>query len=158
MARRDEENESREGLLRRSLEEAYRSSTDSLDGEDFLAADLLPDKKAPVQAYQYSNSLTKLRTQFNRRSKCLLIALVVGIIFWSILAAGGYWLYNYAPKDGLSPPWYPTPAGGTMSSWAESYAKAAQMVEKMTLLEKVNVTTGTGKSRSLVKLSLFSSG
>jgi beta-glucosidase len=158
MARRDEANESREGLLRKSLEEAYRSSTDSLDGEDFLAADPPHGRTStPVQAYLYSNSLAKLRRKFENRSKCLIIGLVVGIIFWSILAGGGYWLYKYAPKDGLSPPWYPTPAGGTVSSWAESYAKAAKLVEQMTLPEKVNVTTGTGKSHSLVTLWLFSS-
>jgi beta-glucosidase len=151
MPRRDEANESREGLLRKSLEEAYRSSTDSLDGEDFLAADPLQGRTStPVQAYQYSNSLAKLRRKFESRSKCLVIALLVGIIFWSVLAAGGYWLYTYRPKDGLSPPWYPTPAGGTVPSWAESYEKAAKLVEKMTLPEKVNVTTGTGMSFSLV--------
>jgi beta-glucosidase len=153
MARRDEANESREGLLRKSLEEAYRSSSDSrdsLDGEDFLAADAPHGRtQAPVQAYQTSTSLASLRVKFNRRSKCLIIFLVVGIIFWSILSAGGYWLYTIPPKDGLSPPWYPTPAGGTVSSWAESYAKAAKLVEQMSLPEKVNVTTGTGKSCSI---------
>ena len=153
MARRDEANESREGLLRKSLEEAYRSSSDSrdsLDGEDFLAAEAPQGRtQTPVKAYQISTSLAKLRKRFNRRSKCLIFFLVVGIIFWSVLAAGGYWLYTTPPKDGLSPPWYPTPAGGTVSSWAESYAKAAKLVEQMSLPEKVNVTTGTGKSRSI---------
>lgn len=150
MARRDEANESREGLLRKSLEEAYRSSSDSrdsLDGEDFLAAEAPQGRThTPVQASQSSTSLSKLRMKFNRRSKCLIIFLVVSIIFWSIIAAGGYWLYKISPKDGLSPPWYPTPAGGTASSWAESYAKAAKLVEQMSLPEKVNITTGTGKS------------
>jgi beta-glucosidase len=154
MARRDEANESREGLLRKSLEEAYRSSSDSrdsLDGEDFLEADALQGRpQTPVQAYQTSTSLSRLRSQFNRRSKCLIIFLVVCIIFWSILAAGGYWLYTIPPKDGLSPPWYPTPAGGTVSSWAESYVKAAKLVEQMSLPEKVNVTTGTGKPQNLL--------
>jgi beta-glucosidase len=120
MARQDEANESREGLLRRSLEEAYRSSSDScdsLDGEDFLAAEGPHGRtQTPVQAYQTSTNLTKLRNRFSRRSKCLIIFTIVGIIFWSILAAGGYWLYTIPPKDGLSPPWYPTPAGGRVSS------------------------------------------
>ncbi|WEW61448.1 glycoside hydrolase family 3 protein [Emydomyces testavorans] len=49
-----------------------------------------------------------------------------------------------APKDGLSPPWYPTPKGGTVSGWAESYRKAQKMVERMSFIEKVNVTTGVG--------------
>jgi beta-glucosidase len=29
-------------------------------------------------------------------------------------------------------------------SWAEAYAKAAQSVSQLTLLEKFNLTTGTG--------------
>ncbi|EFW18971.1 hypothetical protein D8B26_007165 [Coccidioides posadasii str. Silveira] len=49
-----------------------------------------------------------------------------------------------APQDGLSPPWYPTPKGGSVASWAKSYHKARRMVERMSLPEKVNVTTGVG--------------
>ena len=48
------------------------------------------------------------------------------------------------PPDGLSPPWYPSPLGGTARSWADSYEKAARLVARMTLPEKVNITTGTG--------------
>jgi len=48
------------------------------------------------------------------------------------------------PPDGQSPPWYPTPPGGTAPQWAESYKKAAELVKRMTLIEKVNITTGTG--------------
>ncbi|EER43891.1 glycosyl hydrolase [Histoplasma capsulatum H143] len=47
-------------------------------------------------------------------------------------------------RDGLSRPWYPSPQGGTVESWAESYRKAQELVNKMTLLEKVNITTGIG--------------
>jgi hypothetical protein len=61
-----------------------------------------------------------------------------------LLGGGGLWLYESPPKDGQSPPWYPTPQGGTVESWQESYDKAKQLVERMTLLEKVNITTGTG--------------
>lgn len=31
-----------------------------------------------------------------------------------------------------------------MREWEESYRKAQQMVQEMTLVEKVNITTGTG--------------
>jgi beta-glucosidase len=41
-------------------------------------------------------------------------------------------------------PWYPTPLGGTSAEWKESYVKAQEMVRRMSLPEKVNVTTGTG--------------
>ncbi|KAI5795683.1 glycoside hydrolase family 3 protein [Geopyxis carbonaria] len=45
--------------------------------------------------------------------------------------------------------WYPSPRGGTVPSWAASYEKAAALVEKMSLLEKVNITTGTGWQQGL---------
>lgn len=35
-------------------------------------------------------------------------------------------------------------SGGTLTSWRESYEKAAALVNKMSLVEKVNVTTGVG--------------
>lgn len=40
--------------------------------------------------------------------------------------------------------YFPTPKGGTLKGWAASYEKAAKLVEQMTLIEKVNITTGTG--------------
>lgn len=43
-----------------------------------------------------------------------------------------------------SPPYYPTPYGGWISSWNASYARAAAVVANMTLAEKVNLTSGTG--------------
>ncbi|KAL5520514.1 hypothetical protein ACEPAG_9738 [Sanghuangporus baumii] len=61
-----------------------------------------------------------------------------------IASAGGTVVYITAPKDGLSPPWYPSPSGGTLLSWKTSYEKAARLVNQMSLIEKVNITTGTG--------------
>jgi hypothetical protein len=75
---------------------------------------------------------------------CLAIAFLVGAVVVILLGGGGLWLYKSPPRDGQSPPWYPTPQGGTVESWQESYDKAKQLVERMTLLEKVNITTGTG--------------
>lgn len=43
-----------------------------------------------------------------------------------------------------SPPWYPSPRGGTTERWEYSYLKAQALVERMSLVEKVNVTTGVG--------------
>lgn len=56
---------------------------------------------------------------------------------------------NYAAE-----PYYPTPKGGWSSAWTASYTKAAFLVEKMTLAEKVNITTGIGELMVLAKNSL----
>ena len=155
--RANEASQSREGLLRsydrereesiplrKSLEDAYRSSNDSdLDATDYLDIDP-PSARSKVSAYPPFQHLCNIRRIFARRSKCMLITLAVCIAVWSVLAAGGFWLYKKSPSYGQSPPWYPTPPGGTVSQWSESYKKAADLVKKMTLPEKVNITTGTG--------------
>ena len=73
---------------------------------------------------------------------------MVGIVIvFSVLLGvltGGFWVYNNSSIDGSSPPWYPSPRGGTLRRWEDSYAKAAKMVQEMSLAEKVNITTGTG--------------
>jgi hypothetical protein len=74
---------------------------------------------------------------------CLAISIIIGIILAAAIG-GGAWVYKNRPPDGLSPPWYPTPLGGTVKSWEDSYVKAREMVSKMDLLERVNITTGTG--------------
>jgi hypothetical protein len=75
------------------------------------------------------------------------VCIVLSIVAVAVVAAaigGGAWVYKSAPPDGLSPPWYPAPLGGTVKSWDESYTKAREMVSKMDVMEKVNLTTGTG--------------
>ncbi|KAI4188689.1 MAG: hypothetical protein LQ348_003894 [Seirophora lacunosa] len=85
----------------------------------------------------------------SRYKICFIITGVLLALFLILSGSGAFWVYKTAPKDGLSPPWYPSPLGGTVKSWEESYGKAAAMVRKMTLVEKVNVTTGTGWSQDL---------
>jgi len=158
MNRSTEAGASREGLLRsynegeentpmrKSLEEAYRSDSDSdLDATEFL--DRNSDSKQTQRAALACEApmrLANIRKAFARRSKLLLTILVILIVFWSIIGAGGFWLYKQHPTDGQSPPWYPTPQGGTIPQWSESYKKAEALVKQMTLPEKVNITTGTG--------------
>ena len=80
---------------------------------------------------------------------CVLILLFVATLVL-LLSAGGIWVYKAAkPYDGQSDPWYPAPQGGTVDSWKEAYEKAAKLVGDMTLVEKVNVTTGTGWSMGM---------
>ncbi len=47
-------------------------------------------------------------------------------------------------KAEFSPPFYPSPWGSGAGEWASAYAKAKTFVSSLTLLEKVNLTTGVG--------------
>ena len=49
-----------------------------------------------------------------------------------------------AVKADFSPPYYPSPWGTGAGDWADAYAKAKALVGQLTLLEKVNLTTGVG--------------
>lgn len=46
------------------------------------------------------------------------------------------------PAGDLS--YYPSPWMDSEGEWADAYAKAANFVSQLTLLEKVNLTTGLG--------------
>ncbi|OAP56771.1 hypothetical protein AYL99_08883 [Fonsecaea erecta] len=74
----------------------------------------------------------------------LILAVVV-----SVIGGGGHWFYTKGQINGQSPPWYPTPPGGTLPAWQISYDKARKLVERMSLVEKVNITTGTGWAMGL---------
>ena len=71
------------------------------------------------------------------------------VAFLILSGSGVFWVYKSTPEDGHSPPWYPSPLGGALQPWQESYKKASAMVKKMSLVEKVNVTSGTGWSQDL---------
>jgi hypothetical protein len=43
-----------------------------------------------------------------------------------------------------SPPFYPSPWGKGQGEWADAYTKARVFVSQLSLLEKVNLTTGVG--------------
>ena len=51
---------------------------------------------------------------------------------------------NYSGPLAYSPPKYPSPWGRGSGDWADAYARARQFVSQLTLLEKVNLTTGVG--------------
>ncbi|GKT62863.1 glycoside hydrolase family 3 protein [Colletotrichum tofieldiae] len=145
---------SKEGLLSDKSRRSY--DRDSEDGSDIDATDYLPrndqkeEQSFPKPAFfsaRPSGCLTALKRLFQGRSRLCLFATAVAVIMWIIISAGGAVMYKKfkgAPPTGQSPPWYPAPKGGISKNWAESYKKAGEMVSKMTLPEKVNITTGTG--------------
>ncbi|KAJ2897944.1 putative glycoside hydrolase family 3 protein [Zalerion maritima] len=138
-----------------------RDSDSDLDLTEYLATDPLnpnaeaTPKRAPSggeyasreSKFVLRDTSSRLRSLGIRSKTCCWAVVALAAALWAILASGGFFAYQkytQAPPDGLSPPWYPSPKGGTARAWADSYAKAASMVETMTLAEKVNVTTGTG--------------
>lgn len=63
----------------------------------------------------------------------------------SIVIVAGLAGLASAQHDGdLSPPSYPSPWMRGGNGWQDAYAKAQQFVSQLTLLEKINLTTGVG--------------
>lgn len=145
--------ESKQGLLEGRGDEPSeeRGSIDAgsditdIDATDYLGGS---DSK-PATAFRTSTS-TPFRFScgriFSNRSWTRAVAILLAIFLFLVLSGGGFFGYKKynVRRDAWSPPWYPSPKGGYVSQWAESYKKAAEMVSRMTLTEKVNVTTGTG--------------
>ncbi|KAK2055696.1 glycosyl hydrolase family 3 N terminal domain-containing protein [Colletotrichum caudatum] len=144
---------SNQGLLDKSRDSYDRNSE---DGSDIDVTDYLPrndhkkESSFPKPAFLSAGvpgCLAAVKRACHGRSRLCLLVTALAVIMWIIISAGGAVMYNKfksPPPTGQSPPWYPTPKGGTSKNWVESYKKAAEMVSRMTLLEKVNVTTGTG--------------
>ncbi|KAF2135845.1 glycoside hydrolase family 3 protein [Aplosporella prunicola CBS 121167] len=155
------------GALRPSLEAAYRSSTSS-DDADLDEFDPLNDDGASLKRKgrkHRSESQVGLgghgygagRLYGSRRpwarwmpQRCwmpprrawcwLMLLFVVSVLL--LLSAGGLWAWTAVPVGGQSPGVYPSPRGGADPVWEESYRRAADMVRQMSLVEKVNITTG----------------
>lgn len=77
------------------------------------------------------------------------IAICFATIVLLIIGSGAFVYKKSGTRDGQSPPWYPSPLGGTLQSWEKSYRRASTLVSEMSLAEKVNITTGTGWSMGL---------
>lgn len=93
-------------------------------------------------------ALRKSLPALPNRTCCWILLGFVGLLTL-VLAAGGFWAYKRGTVDGYSPSYYPTPLGGTRGEWSASYEKASRMVSQMSLMEKVNVTTGIGWSMGM---------
>jgi beta-glucosidase len=72
------------------------------------------------------------------------MALLSAALFASCVAAAAIERRDAVPAGFTAAPYYPTPHGGWVSEWSESYRKAALIVSNLTLAEKTNITAGTG--------------
>jgi len=127
------------------------------DGSEYDEFDPLTSASQPYTdetSPPYRNVIDSEKSTISSRSRwqhwlmpskfCCMLVLLFFTTLALLVSAGGLWAYKVGvPKDGESEPWYPTPKGGSLQSWAASYRKAADLVSQMTLVEKVNVTTGT---------------
>ncbi|KAH6855486.1 glycoside hydrolase superfamily [Chaetomium sp. MPI-CAGE-AT-0009] len=144
--------QSQQGLLRdgkRLSEDGPGHDSDSdIEATDYLDQEAAESGKEPRSSHAPNKGRQWWIIRFlGRRSRCCIGLLATFIVLWILLSAGGafvYKKYQDEPPYGQSPPWYPAPKGGIAKNWVASYGKAAKMVDKMTLAEKVNVTTGTG--------------
>ncbi|KAL6722100.1 hypothetical protein ACLMJK_001206 [Lecanora helva] len=167
MTREVEQSGSKQGLLTRehgspaSPDDSHGSGSEAdADELDFLDADTTSPtlrggwspKKKKGKGPQEASPRPKLNRKggwLRNRVLWLLAAVLLGVTVGVIGGLYGGIFKKPGLQDGLSPPWYESPKGGILASWEESYKKAAMLVSKMTLPEKVNVTTGTGWAQDL---------
>lgn len=142
-----------------ALEASYRDTSDEEDLDEFdplnydestlkrtdsksRRARKVSGKDGPAQFRPAAGSAWRRALMPGRMCCLLTLTFVAALVL--LLSAGGIWAWKLAPTDGQSPPWYPAPKGGADASWEASYKKAADLVKQMTLVEKVNITSGTG--------------
>ncbi|QIX00807.1 hypothetical protein AMS68_006324 [Peltaster fructicola] len=134
-------------------EQSYASDISDLDPLQEHEQEHISTPLAPRRDKRQQKSWDIIRTP--SRFQCALVALfTVSLVL--LLGAGGLWTrrqqrqpVHTVNKPGDSEPWYPTPQGGTVRAWQESYSKAAELVKQMTLVEKINITTGIGWSMGM---------
>ncbi|KAJ5946148.1 CAZyme family GH3, partial [Penicillium verhagenii] len=141
---------------RNALSESFNLDFD--DDESLLAlsdvdSEGFPADKLPYTDDGYVEGNANLKTKIQAiqavvRQRpwwqiCGMLFVGVGVMWLSAVGLRR-WLYKSVVAEFDPVPWYPTPLGGTNAAWQESYGKAQELVQQMTLLEKVNVTTGTG--------------
>ncbi|GAB7352576.1 hypothetical protein MBLNU459_g2960t1 [Dothideomycetes sp. NU459] len=125
------------------------SDIDELDPLKSARRPYRDDASQPLKSVFDANKPTHRRSAWwtwlmPSRMCCFMVLLFTAALVL-LLSAGGIWVYKSAvPPDGESDPWYPAPHGGTVKSWEDAYRKAAALVGQMSVVEKVNITSGTG--------------
>lgn len=126
----------------RNSQDSYRSSTDeSYDATHFARHG---DYRDASESTNGSRGVLRGFRRIRRYLGYLIIIIAVILAGVFVFIGKESEATEEEPTEARSPPWYPTPLGGTVAQWSESYEKAEALVKNMTLPEKVNITTGTG--------------
>ncbi|KAK5083356.1 hypothetical protein LTR70_006437 [Exophiala xenobiotica] len=134
-----------EGDEHDTLKTNYADDDSSNDGDDSK----FRLDEAPEIQYHLTRRSRALCACHRLSRTCIALCAATAVFVVLVLVSGGYLAYKSGLIDGQSPPWYPSPRGGTLSTWAASYSKAHKLISRMTLVEKVNITTGTGWAMDL---------
>ncbi|PKY06735.1 putative glycosyl hydrolase [Aspergillus campestris IBT 28561] len=80
-----------------------------------------------------------------------LVAVIVGLalLVWAFSSFAARRDKNRPVGMPPSDSWFPSPRGGTLDAWADDYRKAQELVQRMSLVEKINITTGIGWSMGM---------
>lgn len=149
---------SKENLLkpggRSSFDDGTSDGYSDIDATDYLDKNLVPFQEAPPTYVppRRVKPTGLFRSCCASPKRCCLTVVGVVLAIWIVISGLGAFAWKKIrapPTFGQSPPWYPSPKGGSSKNWEKSYSLAAQVVGKMTLAEKVNITTGTGWSMGL---------
>lgn len=73
--------------------------------------------------------------------KSLALVALTSQVSWSDAAAIDV---RQVPAGYVAASYYPAPFGGWTADWADSYERAKALVDRMTLAEKTNITSGSG--------------
>lgn len=73
--------------------------------------------------------------------KSLALVALASQVSWSDAAAIDV---RQVPAGYVAASYYPAPFGGWTADWADSYERAKALVDRMTLAEKTNITSGSG--------------
>ncbi|EAW08763.1 beta-glucosidase [Aspergillus clavatus NRRL 1] len=139
--------EAEQELLSLSKQYDFADDSDDFDSDDDAALRRKVQKQEQRRRRERLKAKVWTPVKYARIWRRTLVVVIVALA----LLVWGFLRFTAAQRQGPkvwpmlpSDSWFPSPKGGTLKHWEESYRKAQSLVRNMTLIEKVNITTGTG--------------
>lgn len=126
-----------------SATKEYDDHSDGYESDDF-GVETYARRYRIRRRERFRRRLNHLYQSYSRLRWRIWGGIAAGLVLLIFLFLGLEGLKEQDENPYAPVPWYPTPRGGTDGHWAESYRKAQDLVREMSLVEKVNVTTGIG--------------